>query len=175
MLGFVAVAALGILAAAVAAWSRRRSPAPDGLTWRASPAEPWGTVVLAALLVSPAAAALGRAVGNRLVPYVLVGAFAALLWAQAGGRHHLRRFALRPEIIEWRTLRGRGSAPLEEVVAVTDPALTGEPPTILLQDGTVLVLPSDEIARTVASNLADRVGQPFLQGQDPEDPPEVGS
>ena len=102
---------------------------------------------------------------------ILAGVVAAL-WAVLGGSDQLRELAISEENLEWRTIRRRGLVPLDQVVAVTDPARTGEPPEVWLSDGSLLQLPASEEALPVARTLAGCIGQPWPPAvPDAADPP----
>lgn len=163
-----AVALVGLAAAAALAVLRRRQPDGSGWSWRESPAEPWGSIVLVVFFLFPVAAAIGRAVSVGWLAIPLLAAAVVWAWVRVGGSNMLRSVTVSPDSIEWRTiLRTRRRAPLTEVVAVTDPHLTGEAQSrIRFSDGTEISLPGNDEALSLAANLASLIGQPW--------PPRIG-
>jgi heme/copper-type cytochrome/quinol oxidase subunit 2 len=153
LVGFTIVAAViavaALVVAAVAARHRRRRPA-DPAVWTREPLEPWGTMVVVALIVTPGLWALARAVDvPALTPLVLIGATAYVVdrSERLGG---LRSIRVDEDGIHWRTLRRSGTVPLHQVVEVVGYEHPGEVPRLRLADGSWMTLDRQREARVVA-------------------------
>lgn len=155
-----AVVAVAALAVAAVAAVRRRGFRPHPAVWVREPLEPWGTMLLAALVVLPLLVWCARELqAVWLVPVLYLGAaaFVVTRFDQFGG---LRWVSVDDEGVHWRTLRRGGTVPLAEVIAVDGYKEGGNVPRVWLADGTHLTLDRQPQARLVAAGI-DQLSMSF--------------
>jgi len=156
LVGFTVLAAVvAVVALVVAAVSavRRRGARPHPAVWIREPLEPWGTLVLGALVVLPVLVWSARELGAVwLVPvlYATAAAFVITRYDQFGG---LRWVSVDEEGVHWRTLRRGGTVPLSEVIGVNGYKEGGNIPRVWLADGSHLTLDRQPQARLVAAGI----------------------
>lgn len=141
---------------------RHRGAAVDEESRRQSSAEPWGSIALTVFFLSPVVLFIARALGGGWLSVPMPEGVVAARWALLGGSSHRRELTFSDEAVEWRTVSRRRRGPLDQVVAVTDPARTGEPAEVWLSDGTILQVPASDGADAVVRTPARRIGQPWL-------------
>lgn len=163
LVGFTIVAAVvavvAMVVAAVAA-VKRRGFRPHPAVWVREPLEPWGSIVLTALIVLPLLVWVGRELhAIALVPIAYVGAagFIVTRYDRFGG---LRWVSVDDEGVHWRTLRRGGTVPLSEVTGVDGYREAGGVPRVWLADGTHLTLDRQPQARLVAAGI-DQLSMSF--------------
>ncbi|HWJ63514.1 MAG TPA: hypothetical protein VNS19_16195 [Acidimicrobiales bacterium] len=153
------VAAVAVVVAGVAAIQRRgRKPHPA--VWVREPLEPWGSMVLAGLVLLPVAVWVARSLHvTAVVPLLYAGAagYVVTRYDQFGG---LRWLSVDDEGVHWRTLRRGGTVPLSEVVDVDGYKQPGRVPRVWLADGTHLTLDRQPQARLVAAGI-DQLSMSF--------------
>lgn len=167
LVGFTVVAAVvavvAVLTAAVAAF-KRRGIRPHPAVWIREPLEPWGSMVLAGLVLLPLLVVAARELHvTALVPLLYAGAAAVVITRsdELGG---LRWVSVDDDGIHWRTLRRGGTVPLREVVEVDGYKVAGGVPRVWLADGTHLTLDRQPQARLVAAGI-DQLSIPLRLGQ----------
>jgi hypothetical protein len=155
--GVVAVVAMGV---ALVAAIGRRGVRPHPAVWRREPLEPWGSIVLAGLVLLPVVVTAARALhATSLVPFLYAGAAAVVITRadQVGG---VRWVSVDDDGIHWRTRARGGTIPLHEVIAVDGYKVGGGVPRIHLRDGTHLTLDRQPQARLVAAGI-DQLSMSF--------------
>ncbi|MCU1369216.1 MAG: hypothetical protein JWO77_410 [Ilumatobacteraceae bacterium] len=163
LVGFTAIAAVVAVAAmvvAAVAAVKRRGFEPHPAVWMREPLEPWGSIVLAALIVLPLLVWVGRALDAvALVPLLYAGAagYVATRYDRFGG---LRWVSVDDDGVHWRTLRRGGTVPLSAVTGVDGYREAGGVPRIWLADGTHLTLDRQPQARLVAAGI-DQLSMSF--------------
>ncbi|WP_421120865.1 hypothetical protein ACE2AJ_06100 [Aquihabitans daechungensis] len=163
LVGFTVVAAVIAVSAmvvALVAAIRRRGHRPHPAVWRREPLEPWGSLVLAGLILLPVVVSVARALHvTALVPLLYAGAVAVIVTRsdEIGG---LRWVSVDDDGVHWRTLRRGGTVPLHEVIGVDGYKVGGGVPRVWLADGTHLTLDRQPQARLVAAGI-DQLSMSF--------------
>lgn len=155
--GIVAVVAMAV---ALVAAIKRRGRRPHPAVWEREPLEPWGSIVLAGLVLLPLVVVATRALGaTAITPLLYAGAAAVIVtrYDDVGG---LRWVSVDDGGVHWRTLRRGGTVPLHEVIAVDGYKVGGSVPRIHLADGTHLTLDRQPQARLVAAGI-DQLSMSF--------------
>jgi hypothetical protein len=155
-----AVVAVAAIAVAAVAAVKRRGFRPHPAVWVREPLEPWGSIVLTALIVLPLLVWVGRALhAVALVPILYVGAagFIATRYDRFGG---LRWVSVDDDGVHWRTMRRAGTVALFEVTGVDGYKEAGNVPRVWLADGTHLTLDRQPQARLVAAGI-DQLSMSF--------------
>jgi hypothetical protein len=163
LVGFTVVAAVvavGALVVALVAAIERRGHRPHPAVWQREPLEPWGTIVLAGLVLLPVVVLAMRTLHlTGLTPLLYAGAVAVIVTRadEVGG---LRWVSVDDDGVHWRTLRRGGTVPLREVIAVDGYKVGGAVPRVHLADGTHLTLDRQPQARLVAAGI-DQLSMSF--------------
>ncbi len=163
LVGFTVVAAVvAVVAVAVAlvAALKRRGHRPHPAVWVREPLEPWGSLVLAGLVVLPLVVLATRAIHlTALTPLLYAGAAGWIVTRsdEVGG---LRWVSVDDDGVHWRTLRRGGTVPLHEVINVDGYKVGGGVPRVRLADGTHLTLDRQPQARLVAASI-DQLSMSF--------------
>jgi hypothetical protein len=163
LVGFTVVAAviaIAAMAVALIAAVKRRGHRPHPAVWIREPLEPWGSLVLAGLVLLPLVVLATRALhATALTPLLYAGAAAYVITRsdEVGG---LRWVSVDDEGVHWRTLRRGGTVPLREVIGVDGYKTGGGIPRVWLADGTHLTLDRQPQARLVAAGI-DQLSMSF--------------
>lgn len=163
LVGFTVVAAvvaIVALAVALVAAVKRRGFRPHPAVWRREPLEPWGSMVLAGLVLLPLVVLAARAVGLTALVPLLYGCAAALVITRSDEFGGLRWVSVDDDGVHWRTLRRSGTVPLHEVIGVDGYKQAGNVPRVWLADGTHLTLDRQPQARLVAAGI-DQLSMSF--------------
>ncbi len=163
LVGFTVVAAIVAAAAllvAVVAAVKRRGHRPHPAVWIREPLEPWGSMVLAGLILLPLVVLAARALHvTALTPLLYLGA-AAFVVTRSDHLGGLRWVSVDDDGVHWQTLRREGTVPLHEVIGVDGYKAPGSVPRIWLADGTHLTLDRQPQARLVAAGV-DQLSMSF--------------
>ncbi len=163
LVGFTVVAAViavAAMAVALVAAVKRRGHRPHPAVWIREPLEPWGSIVLAGLVLLPLVVLAARELHvTALTPllYAAAGAYIITRSDEVGG---LRWVSVDDDGVHWRTLRRGGTVPLHEVIGVDGYKVGGGVPRVWLADGTHLTLDRQPQARLVAAGI-DQLSMSF--------------
>jgi len=163
LVGFTIVAAVvavvALLVALVAAL-KRRGLRPHPAVWLREPLEPWGSMVLAGLVLLPLVVIAARTVHLTALVPLAYGCAIALVITRSDELGGLRWVAVDDDGVHWRTLRRSGTVPLREVIGVDGYKQAGGVPRVWLADGTHLTLDRQPQARLVAAGI-DQLSMSF--------------